>query len=115
MRFELLNWHQVDFASVVLAGLVAGYVMAIAGLWAGKVPGLKSGFRFATVPEIVDHFGTKPGYLGPIGLKQPVKIVADREVAAMSDWICGANDEGFQWLPEGSRHLTDRASQIRLK
>jgi prolyl-tRNA synthetase len=62
---------------------------------AGKVPGLKDGFRFATVPEIVDHFGTKPGYLGPIGLKKPVKIVADREVAVMADWICGANEDDF--------------------
>jgi prolyl-tRNA synthetase len=62
---------------------------------AGKVPGLKDGFRFATVPEIIDHFGTKPGYLGPIGLKKPVKIVADREVAVMADWICGANEEDF--------------------
>ena len=62
---------------------------------AGKLAGLKNGFRFATVPEIVDHFGTKPGYLGPIGLKKPVKIVADREVAAMADWVCGANEEDF--------------------
>jgi prolyl-tRNA synthetase len=62
---------------------------------AGKVEGLKNGFRFATVPEILEHFGTKPGYLGPIGLKKPVKIVADREVAAMADWICGANEEDF--------------------
>ena len=60
-----------------------------------KVPGLDSGYRFATVPEIEAHFGTKPGYLGPIGLKQPVRIVADREVAAMGDWICGANEEGY--------------------
>jgi prolyl-tRNA synthetase len=62
---------------------------------AGKVPGLDKGFRFATVPEIIEHFGTKPGYLGPIGLKKPVKIVADREVAAMADWVCGANEEDF--------------------
>jgi prolyl-tRNA synthetase len=62
---------------------------------AGKVPGLKDGFRFATVAEIVDHFGTKPGYLGPIGLKKPVKIIADREVAMMADWICGSNEEDF--------------------
>ena len=58
-----------------------------------KVPGLDKGFRFATVPEILAHFGTKPGYLGPIGLKQPVKLVADREVALMADWVCGANEE----------------------
>jgi prolyl-tRNA synthetase len=48
---------------------------------AGKLPGLKAGFRFATVAEIEDHFGCKPGYLGPINLKKPVKVVADRTVA----------------------------------
>jgi prolyl-tRNA synthetase len=61
----------------------------------GKVPGLKSGWRFATVAEIEDHFGCKPGYLGPIGLAKPVKVVADRTVAAMSDFICGANEADF--------------------
>jgi prolyl-tRNA synthetase len=60
----------------------------------GKLSGLAD-FRFATVSEIEDHFGCKPGYLGPIGLNKPVKVVVDREVAAMSDWICGANVEGF--------------------
>ncbi|MCE4537655.1 proline--tRNA ligase [Pelomonas sp. P7] len=62
---------------------------------AGKVDGLKGGFRFATVGEIEEHFGCKPGYLGPIGLKQPVKIVADRTVAVMSDFVCGANEADF--------------------
>ncbi|HSH90447.1 MAG TPA: proline--tRNA ligase, partial [Ramlibacter sp.] len=64
---------------------------------AGKVPGLDAGFRFATVAEIIEHFGSKPGYLGPIGTKKPVKVVADREVAVMSDWICGANEEDFHF------------------
>ena len=64
---------------------------------AGKVPGLKDGFRFATGAEIDAHFGCKPGYLGPIGLKQPVKVVADRTVAAMSDFICGANEADFHF------------------
>jgi prolyl-tRNA synthetase len=74
---------------------------------AGKVEGLKEGFRFATVAEIEAHFGCKPGYLGPVGLKN-VKIVADRSVAAMSDFVCGANQwdhhfAGANWgrdLPE---------------
>jgi prolyl-tRNA synthetase len=61
----------------------------------GKVPGLSVGYRFATLGEIEDHFGCKPGYLGPIGLKQPVKLVVDREVAVMADWICGANEADF--------------------
>jgi prolyl-tRNA synthetase len=60
----------------------------------GKLSGLAD-FRFATLPEIEAHFGCKPGYLGPVGLKQPLKIVADRDVAMMADWICGANEEDF--------------------
>lgn len=64
---------------------------------AGKVPGLDGGFRFATVAEIEDHFGTKPGYLGPIGTRKPVRVVADRTVAAMSDFVCGANDADFHF------------------
>ena len=64
---------------------------------AGKVEGLKGGFRFATVAEIESHFGCKPGYLGPIGLLKPVKVVADRTVAAMSDFVCGANDADFHY------------------
>ncbi len=77
----------------------------------GKVEGLKNGFRFATVGEIESHFGCKPGYLGPIGLSsglKKVKVVADRTVAAMSDFVCGANQAdhhytGANWgrdLPE---------------
>jgi len=61
----------------------------------GKVAGLKDGFRFATVAEIEEHFGCKPGYLGPIGLRKPVKVVADRTVANMADWVCGANEADF--------------------
>jgi prolyl-tRNA synthetase len=59
-----------------------------------KLPGLTA-FRFATLPEIEAHFGCLPGYLGPIGLKKPVQIVVDREVAMMSDWVCGANEADF--------------------
>ncbi|MEI7463827.1 MAG: proline--tRNA ligase [Burkholderiales bacterium] len=61
----------------------------------GKVPGLKAGHRFATVAEIAEHFGCKPGYLGPVGVVRPVKVIADRTVAVMSDFVCGANEENF--------------------
>ena len=64
---------------------------------AGKVPGLKAGFRFATVGEIENHFGCKPGYLGPIGTTRPVKVVADRTVANMADFVCGANAADFHF------------------
>ncbi|MGN6231769.1 MAG: proline--tRNA ligase [Trinickia sp.] len=60
----------------------------------GKLPGL-SGFRFATESEIVEWFGTPPGYLGPIGTKKPIKVVADRTVANMSDFVVGSNEVDF--------------------
>ena len=63
---------------------------------AGKVPGL-AGFRFATESEIVEHFGSPSGYLGPIGSRRPVQVVADRTVSAMHDFVCGANDAGFHY------------------
>ncbi len=64
---------------------------------ANKIPGLESGFRFSTLEEIDAHFGCKPGYLGLINLRRPVRVVADREVAVMHDWICGANEPDFHY------------------
>jgi len=72
-----------------------------------KVPGLGS-YRFSTEDEIAAVYGTVPGYLGPVSPKQPVTIVADRTVANMADFVCGANEvdahlSGVNWgrdLPE---------------
>jgi prolyl-tRNA synthetase len=50
-------------------------------------------FRFAGEKEIESVLG-KAGYIGPVGAKG-VKVVADRRVALMSDFVCGANEEGF--------------------
>jgi prolyl-tRNA synthetase len=50
-------------------------------------------FRFATEAEIRSNLDCKAGYIGPVGAK--VRIIADRTVAAMSDFVCGANEEGF--------------------
>ena len=74
----------------------------------GKLPALGAGFRFATAAEIATEFGCKPGYLGPVGLGAGVRVVADRAVATMSDFVCGANAPdahltGVNWgrdLPE---------------
>ena len=63
---------------------------------AGKLPGMGA-FRFASDTEILEHFGTPPGYIGPINAGAAVKIAADRTVAAMSDFVCGANAEGFHY------------------
>jgi prolyl-tRNA synthetase len=61
---------------------------------AQKQPGLDP-FRFATEAEIARHLGCKAGYIGPVGLDASIRVIADRTVAAMSDFVCGANEEGF--------------------
>ncbi len=59
---------------------------------AGKVLGE---FRFATNEEIERHMGCRAGYIGPVGNRAP--IIADRAAAAMSNFVCGANDDGFHY------------------
>ncbi len=60
---------------------------------ASKLPYLNN-FRFATPAEIDQHMHCVPGYIGPVGVSG-FKVVADRSVAALSDFVCGANDAGF--------------------
>ena len=59
-----------------------------------KLPGLGE-YRLATEAEILDHLGSEPGFLGPIAPKQAIRVVADRTVAAMHDFVVGANEAGF--------------------
>ena len=50
-------------------------------------------FRFASDAEIQQALGCKAGYIGPLGAQ--AKVIADRTVAAMADFVCGANEEGY--------------------
>ncbi|MBN9421191.1 MAG: proline--tRNA ligase [Candidatus Accumulibacter sp. 66-26] len=51
-------------------------------------------FRFARDEEILAALGCKPGYIGPVGAGA-IPVFADRAVAVLSDFICGANEAGF--------------------
>jgi prolyl-tRNA synthetase len=57
-----------------------------------KTQKLIGSFRFAGEKEVEAHLG-KAGYIGPVG--KSVNVVVDRRVALMSDFVCGANEEGF--------------------
>ena len=59
-----------------------------------KLPGLVD-YRLATEAEIADHLGSEPGFLGPLNAKKPIRVVADRSVAALADFVVGANKPGF--------------------
>jgi len=60
-----------------------------------KLPGLAN-FRFATENEIRAHFNCPPGFLGPVGIdRAKTRVIADHTVAAMSDFVAGANKPKF--------------------
>jgi len=60
---------------------------------AAKVAGL-AGLRFATEAEIVAALGCPPGYIGPVAIDPALPVFADRSVAVMGGFACGANAPG---------------------
>jgi prolyl-tRNA synthetase len=59
-----------------------------------KLPGLAD-YRMANEAEIAEHLGAPPGFLGPVKPLKPIYVIADRTVAAMADFIAGANRNGL--------------------
>jgi prolyl-tRNA synthetase len=58
-----------------------------------KLPGMTE-YRLATEDEIRQHLNASPGFLGPIAPSKGIFVVADRDVAAMADFVVGANADG---------------------
>lgn len=56
----------------------------------GKLAGL-SDFRFATEEEIRANLNCPPGFIGPVAVGANVMVIADKTVAVMHDFVCGAN------------------------
>jgi prolyl-tRNA synthetase len=59
-----------------------------------KVQGLGD-FRWASDAEILAATNCPPGYLGPVGIPDTMPLIADRTVAVMSDFVCGANEADY--------------------
>ncbi len=59
-----------------------------------KLPGMAD-YRLASETEIAEYLGSEPGFLGPLGASKPVRVIADRSVAALADFVVGANRPGF--------------------
>ena len=79
----------------------AGFVLALVRgdhavneIKLAKVPGLAD-YRMATEAEIKEYLGSEPGFLGPLRPAKEIRVIADREVAAMADFVVGANEAGF--------------------
>lgn len=61
---------------------------------AQKLAGLAD-FRLAHDHEIIAALGCKPGFIGPVNIPANIRVIADRSVITMSDFICGANKEDY--------------------
>jgi prolyl-tRNA synthetase len=73
-------------------------------------------FRFAGEAEIVQGLGGPPGYLGPVGIPPGARVVADRSVAAMADFVCGANQKDFHLVGVNwSRDLPEPAAVADIR
>jgi prolyl-tRNA synthetase len=81
----------VDEAGATVALLVRGD-HKLNEVKASKLGGVTGALRFANEVEVRTLAGCGAGSIGPVGLK--ARVVADRSVAAMADWVCGANQDG---------------------
>lgn len=63
---------------------------------AGKIPGLSNPLEFASDEEIFECLGAHVGSLGPVGFKG--RIIIDRNANVMSNFACGANEDGFHLI-----------------
>jgi prolyl-tRNA synthetase len=59
---------------------------------AEKISGIAAPLQLADEEQVLSVCNAKPGSVGPFGLK--IKIIADRSVVSMSDFVCGANQDG---------------------
>ena len=59
-----------------------------------KLPGLAD-YRLATETELADYLDSEAGFLGPLNPARPIRVIADRSVAAMADFVVGANKPGL--------------------
>ncbi|MHB8913263.1 MAG: proline--tRNA ligase, partial [Lysobacter sp.] len=102
MGMDLLEGKPAKGERLVLALVRGDHVVNEIKL--AKLPGLAE-YRLATEAEIVEHLGSEPGFLGPVpggaarsdsgNPARPIRIIADRSVAAMADFVVGANERGY--------------------
>ncbi len=64
---------------------------------AGKLTELPGASVLASEEEILATCGTRPGFIGPIGLPDSVPVIVDRDAALLADFVCGGNASGTHY------------------
>ena len=54
--------------------------------------------ELATEQQAQQYLGAHPGSLGPVGVGEDVKILADNYVKVLVNMACGANDDGHHYI-----------------
>ena len=62
---------------------------------AQKIAGIRNPLTFAAPGDILTAFGANAGSLGPVGFGG--RVVMDRTVAAMADFVTGANEDDYHY------------------
>jgi prolyl-tRNA synthetase len=82
---------------------------------AGKLPELPDESVLASEEEILAATGTRPGFIGPVGLPDSIPVIVDRSAAVLADFVCGGNADGTHYTGanwERDAHIT-RVEDIR--
>ena len=90
------------------AGLVALCLRgdhAINEVKAGKLAELPEESVLASEEEIRAATGTRPGFIGPVGLPDSIPVIVDRDAAVLADFVCGSNADGTHY--SGANWLRD--------
>ncbi|MFA6228856.1 MAG: proline--tRNA ligase [Rhodanobacter sp.] len=64
---------------------------------AGKLPELPGESVLASEEEILAASGTRPGFIGPVGLPDSIPVIVDRDAAVLADFVCGGNANGSHY------------------
>ncbi|MDQ0011255.1 prolyl-tRNA synthetase [Luteibacter jiangsuensis] len=64
---------------------------------AAHLPELPDESELASEAEIVAATGTRPGFIGPVGLPGSIPVIVDRAAAVLADFVCGGNHDGTHY------------------
>ncbi len=64
---------------------------------AGKLAELPDQSVLASEEEILAATGTRPGFIGPVGLPDSIPVIVDRDAAVLADFVCGGNTDGSHY------------------
>jgi prolyl-tRNA synthetase len=64
---------------------------------ASHLPELPDASELASEEEILAATGTRPGFIGPVGLPDSIPVIVDRSAAVLADFVCGGNQDGTHY------------------